>query len=355
MRRDAAAVLFLGAGLAAACASHSPVPTAGLSAVATPPREEPFVARPLHPFLGDRWIGQGISYGPHRDGQRPGGPSPTRAELRQDLELLRGRWGLLRIYSADETAADVLAIIREERLPMKVLLGAWIAPEARSGADGTSIERLPEARAANRLQVETAVRLANAYPDVVLALCVGNETQVSWSAHKLPAGTLVGWLREARRGTALPVATADDFGFWVQPESEQVARELDFLVTHIYAMWNGQPLERALDFTREKYSEVVRRHPGRPIVLGEAGWATRKHSEGDQATLIKGEPGEAQQRAFYQQFTAWVVRERVVSTWFEAFDENWKGGPHPDEVEKHWGLFRADRSPKQAMSQPPRP
>ena len=318
--RDAAPTLLLGAVLLSACATQAP-----------------FVARPVDPFLGDRWIGQGISYGPYRDGQRPGGPSPTRAQIREDLELLRGRWGLLRIYSADEIAADLLALIREERLPFKVLLGAWIAPDASE---------------ANRLQVETAVRLGNAYPDVVLALCIGNETQVSWSAHRLPAETLIGWIREARRGTRLPVTTADDFGFWVQPQSDQVAREVDLIVLHAYAMWNGKPLAEALPFTREKYAEVARLHPGLPVVIGEAGWATRKHSEGEQATLIRGEPGETPQRVFYEQFTAWVVRERIISTWFEAFDESWKGGSHPDEVEKHWGLFGADRAPKQAMKAP---
>ena len=293
------------------------------------PRE----ARPLDPYRDGKWIGQGISYGPFRDGQRPGGPSPTRAQMREDLELLRGRWALLRIYSADAVAEDLLSLLREEKLPFKVLLGAWIAPDA------------PEE---NRRQVENAVRLARAYPDVVLALVIGNETQVSWSGHKVSADVLVGWLREARRGTTLPVSTADDFGFWLEPRSDQVAREVDFIVLHVYAMWNGQPLDRALAFTQEKYAEVVRRHPGLPVVLGEAGWATAKHTEGEQATLIKGEPGEAQQRVFHDQFRAWVARDGIVSTWFEAFDENWKGGPHPDEVEKHWGLFRADRTPKQA-------
>jgi exo-beta-1,3-glucanase (GH17 family) len=340
MKRDAVALLLLAAGLASACASHAPVPTAGTAAGPSAPREEPFVARPLDPFLGGRWIGQGISYGPHRDGQRPGGPSPTRAQLREDLELLRGRWGLLRIYGADEIAADLLALIREERLPFKVLLGAWIAPDA------------PDA---NRLQIATAVRLGNAYPDVVLAISVGNETQVSWSDHKVPIETLVGWLREARRGTRLPVTTADDFGFWVLPQSDQVAREVDFIVAHAYAMWNGKMLADALDFTREKYAEVVRLHPGIPVLLGEAGWATRKHTEGDQAKYIQGQPGEGPQQIFYEQFTAWVVRERIISTWFEAFDENWKGGSHPDEVEKHWGLFGADRAPKQAMKAPSQP
>ncbi len=304
--------------------------TALLAGCATAtPRE----ARPLDPYRDGKWIGQGISYGPFRDGQRPGGPSPTRAQMREDLELLRGRWALLRIYSADAVAEDLLSLLREETLPFKILLGAWIAPDA------------PEE---NRRQVENAVRLARAYPDVVLALVIGNETQVSWSGHKVSADVLVGWLREARRGTTLPVSTADDFGFWLEPRSDQVAREVDFIVLHVYAMWNGQPLDRALAFTQEKYAEVVRRHPGLPVVLGEAGWATAKHTEGEQATLIKGEPGEAQQRVFHDQFRAWVARDGIVSTWFEAFDENWKGGPHPDEVEKHWGLFRADRTPKQA-------
>jgi exo-beta-1,3-glucanase (GH17 family) len=317
------------------------------------PRGEAASRRPFRPYSGERWIGQGISYGPHRDGQRPGGPSPTRAQLREDLELLRGRWDLLRLYASDGPSPEVLALIREERLPFKVLLGAWIAPESRPGTGGAAATPLPGARDANRAQVEGAVRLANAYPDLVLGLVIGNETQVSWSAHRVDPGVLVGWLREARRGTALPVGTADDFGFWVLPESEPVAREVDLVVTHVYAMWNGQPLEGALAFTQERYRAVAARHPGLPVVLGEAGWATRKHSEGEQATLIKAEPGEEPQRRFYDEFTAWVRRERIVSTWFEAFDENWKGGPHPDEVEKHWGLFRADRTPKRAVAGTP--
>jgi exo-beta-1,3-glucanase (GH17 family) len=161
---------------------------------------------------------------------------------------------------------------------------------------------------------------------------------------------LIGWLRQARRSAAAPVATADDFGYWLGPDAGALAREVDFIVLHAYAMWNGKPLEEALAFTQEKYLATVRRYPGLTVVMGEAGWATAKHTEGDQGRLIKGEPGEPQQRVFFEQFSAWVVRERIVSTWFEAFDENWKGGPHPDEVEKHWGLWRADRTPKAAVA-----
>ena len=111
----------------------------------------------------------------------------------------------------------------------------------------------------------------------------------------------------------------------------------------------GKTLDEALDFTRDRFSAVGARHPGIPLVLGEAGWATRRHDEGEQARLIRGEASEAAQRVFLERFSGWVARERIVSTWFEAFDENWKGGPHPDEVEKHWGIYRADRTPKAAV------
>jgi exo-beta-1,3-glucanase (GH17 family) len=35
---------------------------------------------------------------------------------------------------------------------------------------------------------------------------------------------------------------------------------------------------------------------------------------------------------------------------FEVFDEPWKGDPHdPLTIEKHFGLYYVDRSPKQVM------
>ena len=40
----------------------------------------------------------------------------------------------------------------------------------------------------------------------------------------------------------------------------------------------------------------------------------------------------------------------MVTFFFEVFDENSKGRDHPAEVEKHWGLVRADRSAKLALN-----
>ena len=313
---------------------------------------QPAGRRPFHPFIDGRWIGNGISYGAHRDGQTPGGSGPTREQVREDLHILAQHWNLLRMYAAGPESEMALQIIREEHLPLKMVLGAWIAMEERFGDGGAVVERFPQAQEANRRQVATLIQQANAYSDIVLAVTVGNETQVFWSAHKIPVELLIRYIREVRGAVKAPVATADDFNFWNKPESRLVAREVDFIVTHIYAMWAGQPLERALPFTQEKYAEVAQMHPGLPLVLGEAGWATQKHNEGEQAKLIKGEAGETQQKTFYDEFTAWTTRARIANFYFEAFDENWKGGSHSDEVEKHWGLFRADRTPKLVLQGP---
>ena len=45
----------------------------------------------------------------------------------------------------------------------------------------------------------------------------------------------------------------------------------------------------------------------------------------------------------------WSGKNNVLVFFFEAFDEQWKGSSHPLEPEKHWGLYKADRSPKAAM------
>ena len=300
--------------------------------------------------LHGHWIGNAIAYGPHRDGQSPGGASPTRAQVREDLLLMAPHWNLFRLYGARGPADTVLAIIRAEHLPMRVLLGAWIAVTERRDSTGAVVATFPEARAANLAELQAAARLAHEYPDIVTAVCVGNETQVSWSDHRVPADSLIADIRWLRARVRVPVTTADDFNFWNKPESRAVAAEVDFIVMHAHPMWNGKQLSGALDWTANTVASIRAAHPGQTIVLGETGWATSVGTDGDQGRLIKGRPGEDEQATFYAAITAWARRTRTTTFVFEAFDENWKGGPQPEEVEKHWGLFRADRSPKRAFA-----
>jgi len=326
-----------------------PAKAAAASRARAFPREAPFVERAFRLFIGERWIGEAIAYGPHRDGQHPGSPGPSRAELREDLQLMSKHWSLLRVYGSVGWPDTLLEIIRGDGIPMKVLLGAWIAREELRDSTGKVIERFPAAKAANQAEVEGAVRLAAAYPEIVLAVSVGNETQVTWSSHTCAPELLVKYLREVRARTTVPVTTADDFAFWKSPASQPIAKEVDFVFVNLHPLWNGRPLGDAVPWTRRTIAEVQATHVGRLIVIGETGWATQRSHEGEQARLIKGETGEAQQATFRDALTAWTRADSIATFFFEAFDENWKGGPEPDEVEKHWGLFRANRTPKLAL------
>ena len=299
------------------------------------PRE--FPDSPVRVFAGfgeDSALRNAVCYGPHRDGQHPDGPHPTAAQLREDLDLMAPHWKMMRIYNSATHAETLLQVIAEDGRDMKVVLGMWVAPEAEE---------------ANRAELEAAVRLANAYPDIVVAVCVGNETQVDWSAHRSPLDRLIEYVREVRRRVKVPVTVADDYNFWNKPESRTLAAQVDFITLHAHPMWNGLQREDALAWLQEQCAACREYHPERPVLIGETGWATSVADHGEQAKLIKGVPGEAEQALFYDEVRDWVRQEPVTVFIFEAFDENWKGGDDPVEVEKHWGVFRADRTAKVAV------
>lgn len=316
-------------------------------------RQAPFVKRPFIAEHGGQWFGNAICYGPHRDGQHPDGESPTREQLLEDLQIMSRHWNMIRMYGSVGSTKDVLELIQEHDIPIKVVVGAWIATEAQVDEAGNITERFPDTVASNREQVEAAVELANTFPRFVSAITIGNESQVEWSGHKVRPEVLINYIRQARAQTTVPVSTADVSTFWAKPHSKRIADELDFIVTHIYAMWNGQQLTNAMAWTKDQYAQNLQRHPDHAFVIGEAGWATTRLQEGDQANYIKGIANEDNQRTFHRDYTAWTTENRIPNFFFEAFDENWKGGEHPDEVEKHWGLFNADRTPKKALADGP--
>lgn len=311
-------------------------------------RQAPFVVRPFVVTDGEHWLGDAVAYGPHRDGQRPGESSPTVAQIREDLAILAQRWRLVRIYGASGTGDTVLAAIRASRLPIRVVLGLWLTAEDRRDSTGRVLERFPAARAANLRELAAAVRLAREHPDAVAAIAVGNETQVAWSHNRVPQERLIEVIRQVRARTTVPVTTGDDYNFWNKPESRAVAAECDFVFVHLHPLWNGASLDGAVPWIESQLAAIRAVHPGREVVIGETGWATQRHDEGDQGRLMKGALGESEQTLFIRELRSWLARTRVTTFTFEAFDENWKGGADPADVEKHWGLHRADRTPKPA-------
>lgn len=320
-----------------AISGHDSVLTAQDTTTQKPKTE----TRNFKPADSEYWQGNGISYGPYRDGQGPDLGEPTKEEVAEDLKVLASDgWQMIRLYGTEPFARKTCEVIQEEKLPLKVLVGAWIATEKDK----------PKRKKQNQGQVDRAIKLANEYPEIVVAVSVGNESQVFWSFHKVEQATLIEYIRQVRNQIKQPVTVADDFLFWTKEESKKVAAELDFIVTHSYALWNGKQLSEAMDFTKEKYQDVRKMHPDKLIVIGENGWATDKSSTGDQSTRIKGVVGEDEQLQFFDAYIPWLQAEKIPYFYFSAFDENWKGGSDPHEVEKHWGLFRADRTRKKVIA-----
>ncbi|MHC1731712.1 MAG: glycosyl hydrolase family 17 protein [Bacteroidales bacterium] len=307
-------------------------------------RQDPFVIRGFEPFLDGRWIGEAVSYGCYRSGQAPGIKGPSVAEIEEDLQIILSHWNLIRLYGSDGDSERILHLIRKHQLPLKVMLGVWLENETGN----------PERTEENKAQAVKGIRLANEYADLIAAVCVGNETQVTWSAHRMDKQDLIRYIRFVRNNTNAPVTTADDYSFWNTSGSKTVADETDFIVTHLYSMWNGIIVENAIEWMDRIYFQEVRTmHPDKEVIIGEAGWATnyntRKTGPGEQASLIRGTADVAAQEYYLIQLHDWILKTGVPTFLFEAFDEPWKGGGEdsdPEEVEKHWGVFFENRQPK---------
>lgn len=303
------------------------------------------IAQVFNPMLDERWIGLGIAYGSYRDGESPdAGSVSSEADILEDLQILTSKsgleWNLIRMYGADAASEQVLKTIRKHNLPVKVMQGAWLSGKKTD--------------AHNENQINEVIRLANDYSDIILAVNLGNEIFVDWSWHKFTVEQIpmyLQWVKKVQSAVKVPVTLADDYNFWNKPWSKQVSQQLDFIVLHAYAMWNSKTLDNAVAWTEQVYGDIQAEHPTKQIVLGESGWATSSISTNGDEKLIIAEASEEAQARFFNQYRNWLKANKIASFYFEAFDEKWKGGAgKPDGIaEKNWGLYRSDRSPKQAV------
>ncbi|MFO7896903.1 MAG: hypothetical protein R6U84_08225 [Candidatus Cloacimonadales bacterium] len=309
------------------------------------PRSAAFQRREFLPYQNDQWIGKAISYGCYRAGQAPGKSGPSSAEILEDLQIIQQHWNLIRVYNADADTERILEVIKANNLPLKMMLGIWLENETDQ----------PQKQKSNIANTLKALELAAQYPQTIIALNVGNETQVYWSWHKMQRQDLIRYLRIVRKNSNVPITTADDYNFWNKAESREVAAELDFIVAHIYPLWNGKTLENAMPWFDTTYRELRKFHPEQEIVIGEVGWATNYNPEKKgpdaQGTLIKGEVSLDAQYRFLVQLERWIEKNRTTTFLFEAFDELWKGGEQTglNEIEKNWGVFYTNRKPKESF------
>ncbi len=308
------------------------------------------------PTLPNLPCARAICYSGYRDGQSPGDRIyPSREQIREDLLLMLPHWPLLRLYDCSPHAERVLDVIEREGLPMRVMLGAYLGPEANNAGcpwGGTySAAELEASIAENEAEVGRLIALADAYPDIVFAVAVGNEATVDWTDHLVPVPHMIEHVRRVKAKVRQPVTFCENYVPW-QHTLRDLAAELDFVSLHTYPVWESKRLHEALDYTRANYESVARLYPGKPVVITEAGWATNSNGRG----IEPHNSTQDLQDAYLRELLAWTDAAGILCFVFEAFDEPWKGSPDPLEPEKHWGLFTVDRQPKKVMRNwPPAP
>lgn len=303
-----------------------------------------------------------VAYSPFRTATSEAGLAAESIPLdniKQDLQLLhRAGFGVVRVFdSSDKVAAQTIQAIEELNLDMKVMLGVWI--NSTSGGNAAANQ------AANDAEIARAVVLANAHPNVVKAISVGNETLISWNTwNSQTTQVMATYLRQIRSLVSQPITTDDNWAFFAARSGEQnpdpVLNEIDFVSMHTYpfidakySLWDWQQtqatagsarvaamMDAAIAKAKDDY-QAVRSHldgygyASMPIVVGETGWKAAVSDGGSEA--MRASP--VNQKMYHDRLLAWKQEAGGPKTivYFSAFDEAWK------QTDDKWGMFNAQR------------
>ena len=295
--------------------------------------------------------GRAICYSGFREGQQPGGTCPSYNEVKEDLLLLKNHWSYLRLYDCDDHAEVVLDVIEKEKLPFQIMLGAYIVAEMNNfgcpwGGGVYSEAELDANRIKNRNQIQKLIGLANKYPTIICSLSAGNEACVDWTDHYVSVSSVVDYVKKIKKEAKQPVTFCENYVPWLS-KLKPLVDVVDFISIHTYPVWEYKNIHEALEYTKDNYFAVANMYPHKPVVITEAGWATNSNGRGIEPHNVS----EENQEIYYHDLVNWTDEDGILTFVFEAFDESWKGSNEPLEPEKHWGLFKTDRTPKLVMEQ----
>ena len=298
-------------------------------------------------------VSKAISYSGFRTGQHPdrgdGAINPSREEILEDLTILQDAgFKLIRLYDSGENSETVLSLIKENNLDIKVMLGAWLQAELSNHESCAWLkEPIPQDelelnKFLNTDELKKCIVLANKYPEIIVAVNVGNEALVDWNDHKVDTDSIIAYVKRVKKEIKQLVTVAENYEWW-HAKGKELAAEVDFLAIHIYPIWEGKDIDQGMSYSLENIQRVVDSLPNTTIVISEAGWASIGSELGDRAS-------EEKQKQYYDELMSWCDKMNITCFFFEAFDEDWKGNPsNMMGAEKHWGLFTVDRIPKEVM------
>ncbi len=182
---------------------------------------------------------QGFAFSPYPQDQDPSrGDFPSLAQIESDLKLLAGKTHRVRTYSTAGSLEAVPQLARKHGIDVTV--GAWINANL----------------ADNEAELARAMKLAKEQRNVVRVV-VGNEVVLR---NDVPIVTLINYLDRARARTSQPVRTAEPWHVWLK--HPELAEHVDFISVHMLPYWEGIDVDRAVEYTVERYREAGARVSG---------------------------------------------------------------------------------------------
>ncbi|CAK0779823.1 Glycoside hydrolase [Azospirillaceae bacterium] len=260
-----------------------------------------------------------VSFGPFRNNQSPLAlVYPTAEQIEEDIKIIRKQTDGVRTYTSLEGLENVPALARKYGL--KVIMGAWLSNITTD----------------NERDVQSVIALANAYPDVITRVIVGNETLLRG---ELKPQQIATYLRRVRNAIRQPVSYADVWENWLK--HPYLAGEVDFVTIHLLPYWEDaySGVNQATISILRAYRQISDRFPDKPILIGEAGWPTAGRTRGP-AT-----PSRVNKARFDSLFVRLAADHGFDYNLIEAFDQKWKI-KQEGTVGGRWGLYDADRQPK---------
>ena len=235
-----------------------------------------------------------------------------RASLRADLAQIRSLSPCLRTYGLDHGMDQLPDIARE--MGLRLRLGLWLGQDP----------------VANRREIEQAVALASAYPDVVEKVIVGNEVLLRGD---LSPEALADILAEMQQRIDLPISYADVWEFW-RRHATVLLPHVDSVAVHILPYWEDDPIavDQAVEYVYARYAEMQALFAPLPVWVGETGWPARGRSRGGAV------PGVYEQAFFVHGLLHRHQSEPIPFNLIEAFDQPWKR-VQEGAMGGAWGVF----------------
>ena len=268
---------------------------------------------------------QCASYTPFDKDQSPfDQPFKLRPErMDADLALLATRFECIRTYSM--TGLEALPDLARKH-GLKLMIGAWV------NSNPVDTEK----------EVDLLIASANANPDVVSSVIVGNEALLR---KEVTGPQLAKLIHKVKANVKQPVTYADVWEFWLK--HPEIAPAVDFLTIHLLPYWEDDPsnIDAALNHVAEVRQVFGNRFAPKDVMIGETGWP----SEGRQRETAL--PSRVNEAKFIRGFVALAEHNGWHYNLIEAFDQPWKRASE-GAVGGYWGLFDADRQDKGVLAGP---